>query len=208
MIAEEGKNTIFFVSLIMLTSSLLWKVFELEFFRLTFFVFLLGLIFCLQFFRDPKRVIPIGKKLVLSPSDGKVVDISRTETGERKISVFLSVFDVHRNRCPVKGKVSSIHYSKGRFLAAFNSEASEINEHNDIEIQSEFGVVRVRQIAGLVARRIICNLYLGQDVLEGEPLGFIRFGSRTDLLLPPNTKIFVGLNDRLKAGSSIIGELS
>mgnify|MGYP001460150135 FL=1 len=208
MIAKEGRDIVFFVIFFMLTANLLWIIFKIDFFRLVTFFSLLTLIFFLQFFRDPKREVPIGRKLVLSPADGKIVDISYSESGERKISIFLSVFDAHRNRSPVKGKVISINYFKGSFLAAFNMEASEINEHNDIEIQSESGIVRVRQIAGLLARRIICNLSEGQNVLEGESIGFIRFGSRTDLFLPPETKIFVGLNDRLKAGSSIIGVLN
>tara|TARA_B100000029_G_scaffold112346_1_gene104500 strand:+ start:21391 stop:22017 length:627 start_codon:yes stop_codon:yes gene_type:complete len=208
MIAKEGRDIVFFVIFFMLIANLLWIIFKIDFFRLVTFFSLLTLIFFLQFFRDPKREVPIGRKLVLSPADGKIVDISYSESGERKISIFLSVFDAHRNRSPVKGKVISINYFKGSFLAAFNMEASEINEHNDIEIQSESGIVRVRQIAGLLARRIICNLSEGQNVLEGESIGFIRFGSRTDLFLPPETKIFVGLNDRLKAGSSIIGVLN
>ena len=208
MIAKEGRDIVFFVIFFMLTVNLLWIIFKIDFFRLVTFFSLLTLIFFLQFFRDPKREVPIGRKLVLSPADGKIVDISYSESGDRKISIFLSVFDAHRNRSPVKGKVISINYFKGSFLAAFNMEASEINEHNDIEIQSESGIVRVRQIAGLLARRIICNLSEGQNVLEGESIGFIRFGSRTDLFLPPETKIFVGLNDRLKAGSSIIGVLN
>ncbi|MBF89625.1 MAG: phosphatidylserine decarboxylase family protein [Candidatus Marinimicrobia bacterium] len=208
MIAKEGRDIVFFVIFFMLTAYLLWIIFKIDFFRLVTFFSLLTLIFFLQFFRDPKREVPIGRKLVLSPADGKIVDISYSESGERKISIFLSVFDVHRNRSPVKGKVVSINYFKGSFLAAFNMKASEINEHNDIEIKSESGIVRVRQIAGLLARRIICNLSEGQNVLEGESIGFIRFGSRTDLFLPPETKIFVRLNDRLKAGSSIIGVLN
>lgn len=208
MIAHEGKSIILFVITMILIAVVFGWGFNLEAFRLVSVLLMLFLLFCINFFRDPEREIPVGDNLVLSPADGKVVDISQTAMGERKISLFLSVFDVHRNRSPINGQVTLVNYSKGRFLAAFKSQASEINEHNDVEIESEFGVVRVRQIAGLLARRIICHLNEGQEVKRGESLGFIRFGSRTELLIPKGTRIFVEVGDHVKGGSSVIGELT
>ena len=208
MVAPEGKSFIIAVAFVTLISaSLAWGI-GIAVFRLISLVLIVFLGFCFIFFRDPSRTIPVGDKIVLAPSDGKVVDVSQSENGEKKVSIFLSVFDVHRNRTPVNGLVTRVNYSKGKFLAAFNPDASEINEHTDVEIQSPGGIVRVRQIAGILARRIICHLKEGQQVSVGESLGFIRFGSRTDLVVPPGTSINVKIGDRVKSGSSIIGELS
>ena len=208
MVAPEGKSFIGAVAFVTLISaSLAWGI-GIAVFRLISLVLIVFLGFCFIFFRDPSRTIPVGDKIVLAPADGKVVDISQSENGEKKVSIFLSVFDVHRNRTPVNGLVTRVNYSKGKFLAAFNPDASEINEHTDVEIQSPGGIVRVRQIAGILARRIICHLKEGQQVSVGESLGFIRFGSRTDLVVPPGTSINVKIGDRVKSGSSIIGELS
>ena len=208
MVAPEGKSFIAAVALVtFISTSLAWGI-GIVIFRLISLVLIVFLGFCFIFFRDPSRTIPFGDKIVLSPADGKVVDVSQSENGEKKVSIFLSVFDVHRNRTPVDGIVTRVKYSKGRFLAAFNPDSSEINEHTDVEIQSPGGIVRVRQIAGILARRIICHLKEGQQVSGGESLGFIRFGSRTDLVVPPGTSINVKVGDRVKSGSSIIGELS
>ena len=208
MVAPEGKSFIIAVAFVTLISaSLAWGI-GIAIFRLISLVLIVFLGFCFIFFRDPSRTIPVGDKIVLAPADGKVVDVSQSDNGEKKVSIFLSVFDVHRNRPPVDGLVTRVNYSKGRFLAAFNPDASEINEHTDVEIQSPGGIVRVRQIAGILARRIICHLKEGQQVSVGESLGFIRFGSRTDLVVPPGTSINVKVGDRVKSGSSIIGELS
>ena len=208
MVAPEGKSFIAVIALVTLISaSLAWGI-GIAIFRLISLVLIVFLGFCFIFFRDPSRTIPVGDKIVLAPADGKVVDVSQSENGEKKVSIFLSIFDVHRNRTPVDGLVTRVNYSKGKFLAAFNPDASEINEHTDVEIQSPGGIVRVRQIAGILARRIICHLKEGQQVSIGESLGFIRFGSRTDLVVPPGTSINVKIGDRVKSGSSIIGELS
>ncbi|MBH31903.1 MAG: phosphatidylserine decarboxylase family protein [Candidatus Marinimicrobia bacterium] len=207
MVAPEGRTTILIVAVVALLSTLIGWGINIELFRFTAIILIVFLIFCLNFFRDPTRIIPNGENLVLSPADGKVVDVSETSSGEKKVSLFLSVFDVHRNRTPVRGKVTCINYEKGSFQAAFRTEASEINEHNDVEIDSNAGIVRVRQIAGILARRIICHLREGQEVKGGESLGFIRFGSRTDLILPPTARLFVQIGDRVKGGSSVLGEL-
>ena len=208
MVAPEGRTFIAAVGLVTLVSAYLaWGV-GVNIFRFISLALMAFLGFCFIFFRDPSRTIPVGDKIVLAPADGKVVDISQSENGEKKVSIFLSVFDVHRNRTPVSGRVTRVNYSKGRFLAAFKPDASIINEHTDVEIQSLGGIVKVRQIAGILARRIICPLKEGQQVLGGESLGFIRFGSRTDLVVPPGTSINVKVGDRVKSGSSIIGELS
>ncbi|MEE2876411.1 MAG: phosphatidylserine decarboxylase [Candidatus Neomarinimicrobiota bacterium] len=207
MVAPEGKSIVSFVALsTLLSGSIGWGV-DIELFRIATIFLLFFFLFCLNFFRDPEREIPTGDNLVLSPADGKIVDVSETPSGEKNISLFLSVFDVHRNRAPVKGKVTGVNYKKGSFLAAFKAKSSEINEHNDVHIQSETGTVRVRQIAGIIARRIICDLREGQEVRGGDSLGFIRFGSRTDLLLPATARLSVRVGDRVKGGSSVLGEL-
>ena len=173
MVAPEGKSFISTVTLVtFISASLAWGI-GIVIFRLISLVLIVFLGFCFIFFRDPSRTIPVGDKIVLAPADGKVVDVSQSENGEKKVSIFLSVFDVHRNRTPVDGIVTRVNYSKGRFLAAFNPDSSEINEHTDVEIQSRGGIVKVRQIAGILARRIICHLKEGQQVLGGEALGFI-----------------------------------
>lgn len=156
------------------------------------------------FFRDPEREIPTDENAILSPADGKIIDLSEHDDN-KKISVFLSVLDVHVNRIPVSGKVTRIDYKKGKFLPAFQSQAADENERCEIEIQSRFGPIVVRQIAGILARRVVCRLKVGQIVQAGERFGLIRFGSRVDLILPASTKPIVAMGNRVKAGATIIG---
>lgn len=166
------------------------------------------------FFRDPRRAIPEGKNLVVAPADGRVVyagDIIGVDgllTQAKQVSIFLSILDVHRNRVPVSGLVTHVHYSKGRFLAAFKPDASDVNEQMEVHIQTGNSWVKVRQVAGFLARRIICYLKVGDRVTMGSRLGFIRFGSRIDLLLPTETHLHICEGDRVRGGETIIGILS
>lgn len=208
MVAPEGRSIIVSVAVMAAASAGVGWGLDMAIARVASFLLLIFVGFCFIFFRDPDRSIPEGENIVLAPADGKVVAVSEMETGEKKVSIFLSVFDVHRNRSPVSGNVARVDYSKGKFLAAFKPDASEINEHTDVEIHSLKGVVRVRQIAGVLARRIICHLKEGQTVTRGQSLGFIRFGSRTDLIVPAGTHLTVGVGDRVKGGSSIVGKMS
>ena len=168
------------------------------------------LIFCINFFRDPNRIIPKQENYVLSPADGKIIKIIEfddPETGEKfkMASIFLSVFNVHINRMPIKGKFINVNYVKGEFLAAFDHEASDKNERMEIDIESKFGIIKVKQIAGLIARRILWYAKEGDKMPVGGRLGFIRFGSRTDIILPASINLDIKLNQKVIGGETIIG---
>jgi len=158
----------------------------------------------LLFFRDPERKIPSDDDLILAPADGKIVSLKIDSKGV-SIGIFLSVFNVHINRIPVDGTIARVEYKRGKFLAAFKNSASEVNERYEIEIQTNKGLVEVHQIAGILARRVVCRLQDKQDVKAGERFGLIRFGSRVNLFLPPDTQIEIQEGDRVTAGETIIG---
>lgn len=170
-------------------------------------------LFVLQFFRDPHRPIPQEEGLIVSPADGKViftgiVDDPYIDRKAFKISVFMNVFSVHSNRSPLAAKVKQVWYSPGLFVNAALDKASEENERNAIWLQSDDGkdVVSV-QVAGLVARRILCYVNGGEQLERGQRYGFIRFGSRVDLFLPEDFSIQVALGDNVSSGSSVLGKL-
>jgi len=166
------------------------------------------------FFRDPDRVIPNGSDLVVSPADGKViktdiVDDSRFYQGRcRKISIFMSVFNVHVNRIPVSGTVKKIDYHPGKFLNASLDKASADNERNAVFLETDGGVgICFVQVAGLIARRIICGLQPEDRVVRGSRFGLICFGSRLDVYLPENMNLQVTVGDKVRAGTSILGRM-
>jgi len=174
-------------------------------------IFYLATAFTLYFFRDPERQIPEGDCLIVSPADGNVVGIDSVEHvpfldgPAKRVSIFLSVFDVHINRSPIKGKIAYRHYSPGEFLAAFEPKASVKNEQNAVGIEDADGYrVLVKQIAGLIARRILCWKNPGDQVGAGERFGLIRFGSRTEIYMPLDARIEVRLGQRVQGGSSVI----
>ena len=159
------------------------------------------------FFRDPERRIPDGEGLVVSPADGKVVSIADIN-GAKRVSIFLSPLDVHINRVPVAGKVEEIRYQPGQFLAAYKEEASEQNEQNALKIVDSQGrVFGVIQIAGVLARRIVCWAKRGDTLKRGERFGLIMFGSRTDLYLPAGCSVEISEGQRVKGGETILGRL-
>ena len=163
--------------------------------------------FFMWFFRDPNRVIPTQPGLVVSPADGKVEEAEWIETtaGSRvRITIFLNVFDVHVNRTPVGGTVTLVEYREGQFLNAMNAESALHNEQTMITIDAGGYEVSFKQIAGLLARRIICNLRVGDRVERGQRMGLIKFGSRTDVLLPANAELRVKPGMRVKGGSSVL----
>jgi phosphatidylserine decarboxylase len=173
---------------------------------LTAVPFLLAL-FLMWFFRDPSRKIPTEPGVIVSPADGKVEDAEWIETtaGSRvRVSIFLNVFDVHVNRVPVGGTVSLVEYREGQFLNALNAESAVHNEQTLITIDTGDYSVSFKQIAGVLARRIICNLREGDRVVRGQRMGLIKFGSRTDVLLPANVELRVRAGDRVKGGSSVL----
>jgi phosphatidylserine decarboxylase len=166
--------------------------------------------FFLWFFRDPERAIPPEPGTVVSAADGKVTAIETLEVeGEpgTRISVFLSVFDVHVNRSPISGRVESVEYRRGRFGNALAAVSAEANEQNIVTVCGEGQVVRFKQIAGLLARRIVFNKRPGDLVQRGERVGLIKFGSRTDVILPRAARVQVKVGDRVRGGSSVLATL-
>ena len=173
-------------------------------------------IFIIQFFRDPKRKISSSKDVVVSGADGRVIAIDTTmdpyqKKKSIKVSVFMNVFNVHSNKAPIDGKILNKIYYPGKFLNAALSKASVENERCAIIIQAKNDpkkIITCVQIAGLIARRILCYKYKGDNLTRGERYGFIKFGSRVDLYLPLNTNIKVQLGERVKNGESIIAEFT
>jgi phosphatidylserine decarboxylase len=168
-------------------------------------IFLLAA-FVAFFFRNPERSVPEGDNLVVSPADGRVVKISRMENGDQTISIFLNIFNVHVNRSPISGSLEQLEYKRGKFKAAFMEEASRVNEQYVLTIAGQDIRVVVRQIAGVIARRVVCWKEPGDSLQRGELFGMIRFGSRVDLLLPAQVRVLVKVGDRVYGGSSVLGE--
>jgi phosphatidylserine decarboxylase len=168
--------------------------------------------FICWFFRDPDRLVPEGDGVIVSPADGKVIKVEPVETTPyfdgpcTRISVFMSVFNVHVNRSPHEGTVRTVDYHPGKFISANRDKASAENEHNALLLEGPDGkLVGVVQIAGLVARRIICAVQPGDTLHRGQRFGMICFGSRLDVYLPVDTRIEVGVGDMVQAGTSILG---
>ena len=166
---------------------------------------------CLGFFRDPERTPPAGPGLVLAPADGRVMRIDEVEdpwVGRAvRASIFLSPLDVHVNRSPMAGLVDSVRYEAGRFMAAYRDEASELNERCTIALEGDATRIGVKQIAGVLARRIVCRVRAGDKLAAGERFGLIRFGSRTDLVVPRSTEMRVKIGDRVRGGETVMGVL-
>jgi len=169
--------------------------------------------FAFYFFRDPERKTPVGKDLIISPADGKIIKIEKVyDPDYRKeesmsISVFMNVFSVHVNRFPVSGKVEFIKYNPGKFMAAWNEKANTDNEHSVIGIDTGAHKVTFKQIAGLIARRIVYSCKIDDQAKKGDRFGLIKFGSRVDILVPLDTKINAKIGDWVTAGESVLGEL-
>ncbi|MCK4295862.1 MAG: phosphatidylserine decarboxylase family protein [Candidatus Marinimicrobia bacterium] len=211
MIAREGIRVIlpiFFIAFILSIFTLLSASILL---RVIFWISLILFLPSIYFFRDPNRLIPDRDNAIISPADGKVVAIENTEDGfvgkGKRISIFMSIFNVHVNRVPFGGIVKKVNYKKGKFLAAYKSIASFENERSEISIDSDRLKFTVTQIAGLIARRIVSYLSVGDAINKGDRYGMIMFGSRVDLVIPENVKIKVQLGDKVKGGESIIGEI-
>jgi phosphatidylserine decarboxylase len=167
--------------------------------------------FFLWFFRDPERVIPGEASALVSPADGKVTDISPliSNGGARlRISIFLNVFDVHVNRSPIGGIIREVQYKRGKFLNAMNAASAELNEQNVVTVEGEGQTVVFKQIAGLLARRIVFDKKVGDRVERGQRVGLIKFGSRVDVLLDISAAIEVKVGDRVKGGSSVLAYLN
>lgn len=211
MIRKEGVKILiptFFISFIFLILSLkpgsviIW---------ILFWIFFLFFLFSLWFFRDPNRLIPQKENSLISPADGKVIlidDIRDDFVGKgKRIVIFMSIINVHVNRIPCDGIIRNIEYMKGKFLSAFKPETSVENERCTISIESEKLKIKVVQIAGIVARRIVSYLSVGDEVQKGDRFGMIMFGSRVEILVPENVRISVNPGEKVKSGETTIGEI-
>lgn len=168
-------------------------------------------LFCLYFFRDPERVTPIGKDVVVSPADGRVIEITSGSEGAihsqdtLRISIFMNVFNVHVNRSPITGEVMAIRYNEGAFLSADKYKALIENEKNALHLRDETGFeMTVTQVAGLIARRIVCWAEVGDTLKGGQRFGLIRFGSRLDVYLPKDVKVQVKKGQKVWAGQTVL----
>jgi phosphatidylserine decarboxylase len=166
--------------------------------------------FCLNFFRDPDRQMPPGP-VAISPADGKVMAVQQNDAGGATISIFLNVFDVHVNRTPIPGRITKIEYKTGEFLNAANPKASAANEQNVMTVEGNIGgrntKVVFSQIAGLIARRIICYKHVGDLVQPGERIGLMKFGSRMDVVLGPEWQVTATAGSRVRAVESVIAKM-
>jgi phosphatidylserine decarboxylase len=197
MIASDAFR--FLIPLLILTAA----SFGMGWFALGVFLLLLTS-FVAFFFRNPPRTIPKDPSIIVSPADGKVVKIDRIGS-VTKVSIFLSLFNVHVNRSPIAGSIEAVDYRKGKFKAAYNHAASVENERNTIMVSNGRIHIVFIQIAGVVARRIVFWKRIGDSVEKGELVGLIRFGSRVDILFPAGTEVTVAVGDRVRGGSSPIG---
>ncbi|HOB12297.1 MAG TPA: phosphatidylserine decarboxylase family protein [Syntrophomonadaceae bacterium] len=205
IVAAEGWVFIAVPALISLACFIVsWKIAGIFWACLSFF--------CLFFFRNPERTIPEGAGLVVSPADGRVMDVTRIEeplfiNGEAiKIRIFLNLFNVHINRMPVEGTVECVHRVPGSYLPAYDVEAGYKNQRNYIGITSQEGRFIVAQITGLIARRLVCWVTVGQYLSRGERLGLIRFGSCTEVYLPGHADVQVTPGDKVRGGKSVIAK--
>ena len=195
-----------FVLISFLTGSTIVKIFSV--------VLCVLFILVVFFFRDPERTIPQEENAVIAPADGKIILIGEVNDDEylnnraKIVSIFMSVFNVHINRIPITGTIEYLKYNKGKFLPAFTEESSLRNENYAVGISNGNRKVMFRQIAGLIARRIVNNLKLNQSVKAGQRFGMIKFGSRLDIIMPLSTQISVSLNQKVKGGETIIGVIN
>ena len=214
MIAREGLIFIFsgaVLTILLILAAAKWDSVWLFAASLAFAVLTILVTF---FFRDPHRVFPVEPGILVAPADGKIVAIDTLDShpfiggAAVKVSIFLSVFDVHINRVPSDGVVDYVKYNPGKFLAAYEDKASEVNEQTEIGMTAPGGAKLVfKQIAGLIARRIVCKLSQGDAVKAGDRFGLIRFGSRTDLIVPKDSELLVKMGDRVKGARTVMGYL-
>ncbi len=216
MIAKYGTSTV--LSIIAFSIVLIIVAFLIKFIFLRVFLILIALLlssFTLYFFRDPERETPEGKDLIISPADGKVFLIREFFENEFifddaiQVSIFMSPLNVHVNRIPISGEVKFLRYVPGKYIVAFDEKSSENNERKTIGIETEDGVkVLVKQIAGFIARRIVCEVGKNDKVKTGQRYGMIKFGSRVDVIMPKDkVEILVSIGQKVKAGEKIIAKI-
>ena len=216
-IHKEGYTTIALTILFIfvLNAFIDYRYYDITWLRWLIYIFsFLLFVIVLQFFRSPRRLFSFGEALVICPADGKVVVIEETEELEYfkdkrlQVSIFMSPVNVHINRNPISGLVKFYKYHPGKYLAAWNPKSSTENERTTVVVEHANGVpVLFRQIAGALARRIVCYVKEGDEVVQAEQFGFIKFGSRVDVFLPIGTKINVSLNEVVKGGITTLAEI-
>ncbi|MEJ5263469.1 MAG: phosphatidylserine decarboxylase family protein [Ignavibacterium sp.] len=214
MFTKYGYSTIGFVSILSFILIIAGIFFNNGYVKYPLFVVaIMIMIFTLNFFRDPERVTPSKENIVVSPADGtvlfvkEVIDEKFINGKAKQISIFMSPLNVHVNRIPISGTVDYLKHYEGEYIAAFEDKASERNERTEIGISSDKGKVLFTQIAGFVARRIVCDLRVGDKVKIGERFGMIKFGSRVDILVPINWQEKVKKDDKVFAGETILFEI-
>ncbi len=208
---KEGLNSVLVTLILSLILFFLFLWSDAEIFLISGGIFFALSLFLIFFFRDPERKIPEGENLVLAPADGKIISLKDFSTNEfiessgTQMSIFLSLWDAHVNRNPVSGEVKNLKHSPGKFHPAFREKSSVENEQAEIWLENDHLKVVIKQIAGVLARRVVCRLKPGDRVVVGEKFGMIKFGSRVDLFVPENVKVTVDLNQKVKAGETIVG---
>ena len=211
MIAKEGRKIILILFFLTIFSRLVGNINGLEWLSFVYLISGLFFLFSLIFFRDPKRNIPAGDNSLVSPADGKIINVEQVNDPDVGkgilVSVFLNIFNVHVNRVPVTVLIKKTDYKQGKFLAAFNHKASDENEQTIILMESPNGLMKVKQVAGLIARRIHCYAQAGKTLLKGDRLGFIMFGSRTDIIFPSVYQVQVHKGQTVTGGETIIAKL-
>lgn len=210
-IAREGYPFILSASIVGATMAVLFALWIWTPALIAAAVFVLFAAACAGFFRNPARAVPADESVLVSPADGKVlqvIEIDDEYVGPAyRVDIFLSIFDVHINRAPAAGTVDFIKYRSGRFISAFKDKASDQNERNDVGISGKWGRMRVAQIAGSVARRIVCHVREREPVSTGQVFGMIRFGSRTELTFPRTYSPCVKPGQHVKGGETVMGKL-
>lgn len=213
MIAREGLIFILSGTVLTIITMLMTTIWDSRGLFIISLIFGLLTIFTTYFFRDPNRMFDNKPDILISPADGKIVGVDTVYNefigGEAiKVSIFLSIFDVHVNRIPADGVINYVKYNPGKFFAAFEDKASELNEQTEIGLTTKAGQkIIFKQIAGIIARRIVCRLDENQQVVAGERFGIIRFGSRTELFVPVNSQLMVKKGDKVKGAETVIGYL-
>ena len=212
-IAPEGFATIAMAFLLAAAALFAWMFWRGPLLLYLTLGFSIVFLFMVYFFRDPDRSGSFGPGQIASPADGKVVIVRETEDNflhkqkVLQVSIFLSPMDVHINRIPVTGKVIYQQYHPGKFLPAFEEKASLANEQMHLGIETPYGKILMKQIAGILARRVVCYSKLGDSVTAGQRMGLMKFGSRIDLMLPLGTKVNVKVGDKVKGGVTVLGEM-
>jgi len=212
MLAPEGRKILITLMIFTIACGVSGYGFESSYLKVFYYIFGFLFIFSINFFRDPERVTPDGENNLVSPADGKVVlvkEVNDEDVGKAiQVSIFLNVFNVHSNKIPIAGLVEKVEYIKGDFKAAFDHAASDVNEQTMVVLSHGTKKIKIKQIAGLIARRIHCYAEVGKSFNTGERFGFIMFGSRTDLIVPSDSIINTRVGDKVKGSETIIGQIS